>query len=163
MGWTIVLMLACGDKGQDTAGIDTGDSGEQLVLSNDGPDGEAITENSCAPNDGWALDVIIGMDESVCTEERPDDFWVRLTVFPDDFESGQEIPLGITAETKGFGFFHHGGQIENAVDGSAKLIFDGDWGEGSVYTGSYWVELESGLIIEGSFDGLHCGGQPMCG
>ena len=145
--------LACAEKETDSAETD-------LEISNVGPSGASHSENSCAPDDGLALELIVGVEETdQCTGILNEDFAVIISIWSQSITSDTPIDLSINEGV----FLYNPAEPTWATEGEVTLSFEGDWQEGTTYTGYYWMELTSGLLIEGSFSGAHCGGNPGCG
>ena len=146
------LFIACGNQ--------TGDTAETPIeISNAGPNGSSHMENSCGPTDGYALALTVGITESEeCLGEVDPNFSVVLLILGDSIESGTKIPL-LSEQVQ----FNYEDTVEFGVDGEVDFNFEGEWQEGTEFTGFYWVELEDGLIIEGGFEGVFCGGEAFCG
>ena len=68
----MTILFACGEdtKTDDTSTQDTAETSDtsdtfdtaEIEVSNVGPAGLSSSENSCAPNDGWALDIKVGLE-----------------------------------------------------------------------------------------------------
>ena len=184
---SLLLALAapgCGDKDSSTDtssssdgggvgsdGADGGDGGDGTELDN-GPGGSLVMVNSCAPNDGPALSLVIGLG-SGCDMGAPDPTapYVRINVFDGDFISD---PLGAPATWTD----NAGGNIWFAPEGSSGVSFNPSAGtvhldswegadegrpEGSAVEGWYEVVLDDGTTIGNHFSGAWCGGETMCG
>jgi len=134
-----------------------------LVLSNAGPEGPSFSENSCAPDDGWALLIRADSSGSACWVAPEHDWRIDFMVYPADFVSGAEISLGNTGATDGWGRLWQDGESTDVAAGTIRLEWTHDWADGVPYTGYYAVELTNGRVIEGTLEGSHCGGDPMCG
>ena len=146
------VFLACGDTTNDTAET-------PIEISNAGPEGSSHMENSCGPTDGGALTLTVGIIESdECLGAVDPDFSVVLQIWNSTIESGVTLPI-----LSDQAFFYHAQTVQSAIDGEVDFNFEGDWQDGIEFSGFYWIELEDGLIIQGGFEGVHCGGEIFCG
>ena len=134
----MTILFACGEdtKTDDTSTQDTAETSDtsdtfdtaEIEVSNVGPAGLSSSENSCAPNDGWALDIKVGLENvDECLGDIPDDFWMHFTIYPSDFTSNSEISLGLSGGESGTGFFQYSGSTNYIVEGTIRLDWDGDW------------------------------------
>lgn len=132
---------------EDTTGGETGTGGSA-------PD-NAVVDDSCAPNDGAALEFRIGLDAAECGAA-----WtggnLRVTLY-----QGGPLAPGVYPLDGGFG----GASFEENQDlvfgGSGSLTID-EWTEEAV-SGSYSLTFDDQSVRAGSFVGPHCLTMPMCG
>ena len=153
--YTLLLttILACGNKEEEDSG--------NIHMSNDGPDGDAYSRPSCDPTDGEAIRFVIGLEShEECSGTMNTDFAVVIELWENQImASDTSVSL-----TTGSGLFYTGeNQYTTAIDGEITVTFDGEWNSDTEYTGYYWMELESGLIIEGGFNGAYCDVDTQCG
>ena len=151
--------------GETDTGTDTGD---EPPLSN-GPGGASTMTLGCAPDDGAALVLTIGLG-SACDAGAPDPSlpFVRLTTYD---EALLNDPIGATSTWTDWQL----GQAQYAPDGSegaveavsAGTLHIDSWdplGEvGSTVTGWYTLTLDDASEIGAGFTATYCGGEPMCG
>ena len=152
--YTLLLtsILACGNKEEDSG---------LIHISNDGPAGESFSEPTCGPADGEAIRFVVGIDSSEeCPGTINTDFAVIITL-SENTVMESDTPVSLTTDS---GLLYTGeNEYTISVDGEITVTFDGDWGHETEYTGYYWMELESGLIIEGGFNGSYCEVETFCG
>ena len=172
----LACLMACSGKAdtgtEGTAGAGTAQGEPQAPLRN-GPGGSLVMSASCAPDDGRAWQLIIGLG-SACELGAPDPTkpFVRMSVYHPEL---LDQPVGTEAAWSdgehGQGAFYpsgSGGQAGTAPDGSLYLSqWDGaDSGtpeEGGTAAGWYTLTLEDGTELGAAFEGVWCGGDPMCG
>ncbi len=154
----------CSENEKDTSSSDDTslpqDSGETpLELSNNGPDGDATAINSCGPTDGPAIMTVVHTLSEVCEEEHIDTDWsVVLNLYQAEIISEQTYTIGDMASAS---FFYE--DVYIAEEGSFSLQFEGEWQEGTEFTGYYWIDGTDFPLIEGHFSGKNCAGEATCG
>lgn len=174
MEWfPLVFLLACSGKG-DTA-VEEGEEGEAgpaAPLTN-GPGGSLVMSASCAPDDGSAWQLIVGKG-SECDATTPDASapFARISVYHGELFAdpvGTEVSWSNWEQGQGT-FYPAGtaGPAGTAPDGSLYLSqWDGaDSGtpeEGGTVAGWYTLTLDDGTELGAAFEGVWCGGEPMCG
>lgn len=137
----------------DTGGDSTSESTSEST--GEGVPGNATVDDSCAPNDGAALEFRVGLDEASCGSPWSGD-QLRLLVYQGAPLSPGVYPLdGID----GAAVFDGGDGLVFGSDGSLTIEA---WTEEAV-VGSYEVTLEDNSVHSGSFVGPHCLTMPMCG
>ena len=137
-------------------------------MSTAGPDGDSVAVNSCGRADGTIYVFSIGLDEPVdvtadaaCPTDHNQDWTVVITINDDPIVSGNEYT--ITADDLSHsGVFNNSGPTD-ATGGAITIEFDGEWGEGTEYTGSYWIDSPDMPLIEGAFQGVTCIAEQGCG
>lgn len=159
-----------GSDGSD--GGDGGDGSDGGTTLDNGPGGSLVMANSCAPDDGPALSLVIGIG-SGCDMGAPDPTtpFVQITVYDGSFLSA---PVGTTLRFEDW----TAGQARYAPEGSAGPSLniptgtlhldawdgaDGDRPEGGAVSGWYELEPEGSATVGNTFTGVFCGGEPMCG
>jgi hypothetical protein len=137
----------------DTGGGSTGEStGES---TGGGAPGNASVDDSCAPDDGAALELRVGLDEASCGAPWSGD-QLSLLVY-----QGAPLTPGVYPLDGGFGasVFDAG---DGLVFGTVGSLTIESWSDEEV-VGSYEVTLEDRSMHSGSFVGPHCLTMPMCG
>ena len=134
-----------------------------IAVSNHGPEGPSVSENSCAPADGWALLIRADSSGDGCGVVPSHEWRIDFVVYPAEFAPGSVISLGNTVDAEGTGRLWQDDETTDVVSGTLELDWFHDWADGVPFTGTYAVELADGRMIEGTLDGFHCGGDPMCG
>ena len=148
------------DSASDPALEDTAvpeDTGVSMV--NQGPEGSSLAQGDCGPADDYFIRIDVNVDQIVCEAGLPDQNWSMGFNLNPDFSAGEPIPIGENSNTATFNYE----VVEPTVDGEVILDFDGTWQDQTDYSGYYWVELSSGLIIEGAFEGVFCDLGHQCG
>ena len=147
--------------------------GEGAAPLSNGPGGSLVMSASCAPDDGAAWQLVVGLG-SACDMGAPDPSvpWVRITVYhPELFEAPVDTEASWTDWQHGQATFYpsgSGGPASNSSAGSLYLsrwdgIDTGNPPEGGEVAGWYTLVLEDGTEIGAAFSGVWCGGEPMCG
>lgn len=174
------LLAACSGKDAETptgsAGSsgtteETGSGGDGAPLSN-GPGGSLLMSASCAPDDGeaWYLAIGLGSDCSI-EEADPDLPYVLLTVYhPDLLANPVGTEVSWTDWTGGSAQFAPEGVRGAAYPASAGSLYLSEWEgadtgrpEGGAVAGWYVLGLDDGSELGASFTGTWCGGEPLCG
>lgn len=147
------------DPGASTGAGDTEDGDATAGTSGDstgeGVPEHATVDNSCAPDDGAALEFRVGLAEAVCGAPWSGD-QLRLLVY-----QGAPLAPGVYPLDGGLGgaTFDDG---QGLVFGSSGSLTIESWAEDAV-VGSYEVTLEDRSVHAGDFVGPHCATMPMCG
>lgn len=137
----------------DTSG--SSDTGEEP-----GPGGPSRVERSCAPDDGAATLLVVGMDEATCEGSFDGVPHVRITLW-----EGTDWPLlpGTYPFDEGSGSAWYLGDRgiaeEYARSGSVTIVT----ATGGTVSGSYRVELDGGEVVAGAFEAMACETVPECG
>lgn len=160
-----------GDGTNGGDGTDGGDGGSGTTLDN-GPGGSLVMANSCAPDDGPALSLVIGLG-SGCDMGAPDPTtpFVQITVYDGTFLSA---PVGTTLAfedwTAGAGRYAPEGSSGPILDIPTGTLHLDDWEgaegarpEGGAVSGWYELDPEGSATIGNTFTGVFCGGEPLCG
>lgn len=156
----LLMLAACiGDKPDDSSDDSptdsTDDSGEiALEHEGEGPAGFVTIENTCAPNDGPAVELKIGLAEASCGAAWASGASLRVAIDGgwQGIAPGTYTAWGVWYDPDGDGTW-----IEGAT-GSVTI----DRVRGDHYAGRYSVSAD-GDTIEGTFGALHCYGDPLCG
>lgn len=140
---------ATADTGGESSGESSGGS------TGEGAPGNATVDDSCAPDDGAALEFRVGLDEASCGAPWSGD-QLRLLVY-----QGAPLTPGVYPLDGSFGatVFDDG---QGFVFGTVGSLTIEAWSEDAV-VGSYEVTLEDRSMHSGSFVGPHCLTMPMCG
>lgn len=134
-----------------------GSTGDDTTTGN-GTIGVAALYNDCAPNDGPAFRVEIGVSEPTCgaaweaTDKLTIHIYKMAPVAPGEFK---------------LGFPDDGDAILDTGDGSPNVATAGtltidSWTDDQV-TGSYDLTLDDNTHLAGDFAGPYCGGPFLCG
>lgn len=139
-----------------TSTTSEGDTGVDTTTG--GFSGEAAVYNDCAPNDGPAFRIEIGVSLPLCDAPWPTPDHFTITVYDAPPAAPGEYPLV---------FPNPGDAILDNGDGSPEVAIEGKviietWQADEV-SGSYDVLFEGGLHLSGSFTGPYCGGPFNCG
>lgn len=119
---------------------------------------DAALYNDCAPNDGPAFRIEIGLTSATCDAPWPTEDKFRIVLYNMAPVAPGEYLLVFPNE--GDAFLDNGdGSPQFATEG--KVIIDA-WQDDQV-TGSYDVTLDGGTHLVGSFAGPYCGGPFLCG
>lgn len=124
--------------------------------------GEAAASPSCAPNDGPAFTIEIGLTERSCASPTGG------TVLRLSFWTNTSMPAGHTWDLspnagEGQGTYTPASDPANFVAVETGTLAIDTWGADSA-TGSYDVILKDGTHLSGSFDAIPCLMNPaMCG
>ncbi len=125
-----------------------------------GPAGPSRIEASCAPDDGHATLLVVGMEEATCDSPFDGVPHVRITLW-----EGTEWPVvpGTYAFDEGSGTAWYLGERgiaeEHARSGSVTI----DTATGGTVRGTYSVELDGGETVAGAFEAMACETSTMCG
>ncbi|MDP2309287.1 MAG: hypothetical protein Q8P18_24910 [Pseudomonadota bacterium] len=155
----LVYWLAACVGGDDTSTDDDTSAGEDTgVLP--GPDGPSRVQSDCAPDDGPAVRLIVGLDEATCDSAFDGVPHVRINLWV-----GAELPLepGTYPFESGSGsaWYSPSGAGVEQYGTSGEVVVTSS--TGGVVTGTYRVELDSGAIVGGAFTADVCPDPAMCG
>ena len=158
-----------GSSGPGSTGEATGSSGDASGASDEsggtatggGVDmggakfGDATVDDSCAPDDGPALEFRLRLPAAVCGTDWSGDV-VRAMLFQGGPLAPGDYPLGGGA---GFGWWQQGDlPPESSSEGTITI----DSWEGDMVTGSYTLTF-AGAVLEGEFAGPRCPPDGLCG
>lgn len=154
----LALLAACvGDKPDDTSddtstSDDTG--GITLHHEGEGPAGSVTFQNTCAPDDGPALEFDIGLAEASCGADWASSASLRIAIDGgwNNITTGTYTAWGVWYDPDGDGNWEEGATATLTIDRV----------QGDLVEGSYRVE-SGGDTIEGSFGALNCYGDVLCG
>lgn len=127
-----------------TSGTETGEAAQA-----------ATVEDSCAPNDGAALEFKIGAVEAVCGADLAAG-GLRISLY-----LGDPLAPGVYALDGGMGLAVVEDGQEMKIGTSGAVTIDA-WSEAEV-VGSYEVTFEDQSVRAGAFVGPHCVTNPACG
>jgi hypothetical protein len=141
-----------GFTGGDSTGVgeSSGSTGGQEIV-------DATVEDSCAPNDGPALEFHFLLAAPMCGAA-----WADLAVRVNLFQGGPLAP-GSYSLAGGAGFATaQSGNKPLVMTTSGTVVIDA-W-DGDVVSGSYELDfVDAGFVISGDFVGPHCAGGGLCG
>ena len=156
------LLMGCGDKSEDTsASVDTAEETDVTPV-NAGPDGPSYAQNDCGPDDGIIYIVNIGSEAAECGSMVGLDWSVVFTIYESSIVSGQEFTIDPEVTFGNKAVFNYNME-KQASAGYIRFEFDGDWGDGTSYTGYYTISGDEVPLIEGSFEGIVCISDLQCG
>lgn len=156
--WLVFLYTACVgiDPLDDTAGTDA--SSEIGVIP--GPSGPSRIESDCAPDDGPAVRLVVGLEEGTCESAFDSVPHMRIHLWEDaDFP----IELGTYAFGSGSGSAWYASSPAGVEQygTSGEVVVDSS--SDGVVAGNYRVVLDSGVIVGGPFSAEACGDSATCG
>jgi hypothetical protein len=121
------------------------------------PVGDATVEDSCAPDDGPALEFKLELSAPTCGAS-----WATETLRVVLFQAGPLAP-GVYALDGGFGFATRQGMDEQEmVVGTSGSVTIETWDAAAV-VGSYELVFEDASERAGGFAGPVCPAMPLCG
>lgn len=135
------------DTGVDTGSTTGGGLGEPTLIV-----------NTCAPNDGPAVELRIGVADLTCDSDFPEDAPIFRIVL---YKPGP-LALGLHPidGDQGFAYFDDGGgAVVNGFTGAVNVEEE----TASGARGTYDVALDDGTALAGSFDAIYCKVDTMCG
>lgn len=133
-----------------TTGVDTTTGGDF--------GGDAAIYNDCAPNDGPAFRVEVGLTAAMCKATWPGDQKLLIHVYTMVPAAPGEYPL--VFPNAGDAQFDNGdGNLIQATEGTLVLE---SWAN-DVVTGTYDLTFDGGLHFVGAFSGPYCAGPALCG
>ena len=156
------LLLGCGDKSEDTSAPANTAEETDVTPVNAGPDGPSYAQNDCGPTDGTIYVVNVGSDAAECGSMVGLDWSVVFTIYQSSIVSGQEFTVD-PDETFGTKASFNYNMEKLATDGYIRLEFEGEWKDGTSYTGYYTISGDEVPLIEGSFEGVVCISDLQCG
>lgn len=118
--------------------------------------GDASVHDSCAPNDGPALEFRLELAAATCEAEWADE-QLRVMIFQGGPLAPGEYPLA----QNGFASLQPKG-VQDPIttnDGSLTIV---SWDDGGV-TGTYTLTFPNAEVREGAFAGPYCPGGVPCG
>lgn len=118
--------------------------------------GDASVHDSCAPNDGPALEFRLELDAATCEAGWVDE-QLRVMIF----QGGPLAPGEYSLAQNGFASLQPKG-VQDPVttnDGTLTIV---SWDDGGV-TGSYTLTFPNAEVREGAFAGPYCPGNVPCG
>lgn len=136
--------------GESTAGGDTGTTGDVIVL-------DAALNNACAPDDGPAVALRVGLVEPAC-EAKWGGESLRIVIFMAAPLQPGVYPLG-----EGLGFATRQGVDDpDFVSGTVGSVTIEAW-DGAAVVGSYEVSFADASVRAGGFSGPYCDDDILCG
>ncbi len=176
----LLWLVACTSKSGESTGTTSGTTGgggggggnTTAPLSN-GPGDSVVLSASCAPNDGPAWSLLIGLG-AACDAGAPDPSapFVHINIYDGPFMASPLAgELSWTDSSSGSLTYAPDGSngALQYIDNAALHITSWEsWsGEptevGAEVTGWYTTVLDDGTEIGAAFSGPWCGGSPMCG
>jgi hypothetical protein len=151
---TTEALTGTGSSGEPvTSGESTGDE----TSTGAPPIGDATVEDSCAPDDGPALEFKLELDAPTCGAS-----WATETLRVVLFEAGPLAP-GVYPLDGGFGFATRQGmdEPEMVVATSGSVTIEA-WDDAAV-VGGYELLFEDATVRVGGFSGPVCPAMPLCG
>lgn len=147
-----------------TTEVSTSGTGEETFADTTGESstgeptapGDASVHDSCAPNDGPALEFRLALDAATCEAGWADE-QLRVMIF----QGGPLAPGEYSLAQGGFASLQPKG-VQDPVttnDGTLTIV---SWDDGGV-TGSYALTFPNAEVREGSFAGPYCPGNFPCG
>jgi hypothetical protein len=125
--------------------------------------GESNVVRDCAPNDGPAYTVTVGLAAGTCNAMPAGPvlrirMWTKL-----DMPAGNTWDLAENSPD-GFAVYSPGGDPSNLIYSSKGTLAIKTWDEMTKVTGSYDIELTDGTHLVGDFNAAAClNDMPMCG
>jgi hypothetical protein len=120
--------------------------------------GDAALYQDCAPTDGPAFRIEVGVTSATCDAPWPTPDMLRIVVYVAAPAAPGDYPLGFP--DGGQAFLDNGdGNPEFALDGTVTI----DSWQADQVSGSYDVTFEGGTHLTGEFAGPYCGGPALCG
>lgn len=148
-----------GEGGAGGAGGGQGGSGGSAAMP---VDGESRTIRSCAPDDGPALSVEIGLASKTCGSPAGGPLLRIIFYTHIDNPAGNVFDLAPSAG-EAQAIYNPGGDPSNII-GSASGALSVDTWDMAAAKGSYDVVMNDGTHLAGTFDAIAClMDQPMCG
>ncbi len=154
----VMLLVGCPGGVDDTGSEDTSVPEDTGVLP--GPAGPSRIQSDCAPDDGPAVRLIVGLEEATCDASFDGVPHVRITLW-----EGAVFPLapGTYPFEAGSGtawYAPSGGGVEQYGTAGEVVVTAS---EGGVVTGTYRIELDSGDVVGGAFSADACESGVLCG
>jgi hypothetical protein len=145
----LLPLLGCPSEAPKDDTADTTDTSGALA----GPSGAGRQTRSCAPDDGSAVEVIIGLDGEGCEASHTGVPHVRITMW-----TAWPLPAGTHTfdASNSSAWVSADGTMEAAVTGG-ELVLAADG------TGSYTLDVQGGETYEGTFTLESCESDVMCG
>lgn len=132
-----------------TTGVDTTTGGDF--------GGDAAIYNDCAPNDGPAFRVEVGLTAAMCKATWPGDEKLIIHVYTMVPAAPGEYPL--VFPNAGDAQYDNGsGNLIQATEGTLVLE---SWAND--VSGTYDLSFDGGLHFVGAFSGPYCAGPALCG
>lgn len=148
--------LSSTDTGSETSATTSTTDGDTTTGGDFG--GDAAIYNDCAPNDGPAFRVEIGLSTAMCKATWPGDEKLLVHVYTMVPAAPGEYPLVFPNE--GDAQFDNGsGNLIQATEGTLVLE---SWAN-DVVSGTYDLHFDGGLHFVGAFAGPYCAGPALCG
>ncbi len=158
----LLLSAACTSPGEgaDSAASDSGDTDSTDTDALSGPSGAARLEPSCAPDDGRAVRLIVGMEEPGCDGAFSSVAHVRITLWEG---VGWPLAEGTYPFDSGSGTAWYareaGDPEESGRSGTVTVSATSD----GTTAGTYSVDLGGGEVVEGTFEAVTCETGEVCG
>lgn len=126
-----------------------------------GPQGWALIEDACAPDDGMAYDLLIGVGQPECGAVQAPQEWLRIAIWEG------ELPVDGTWSFEDDGEEGAGWYQPAAADEDWMMLEDGalemsDWSGEDTLEGSYEVHTEDGALLIGDFTAVRCEAPVTC-
>jgi hypothetical protein len=155
----IVALLACVAERStfDTSGDSAGTGSEAYPA---GPSGTAWATPACAPDDGGAWAIVVGVTEDACqgVSETGTPF-ARLQVWSAAPLAGDVYDIG---EGEGSGSLYTDGSGAAADDASAGVIVI-EYADEAAMSGQYALVFADASGVQGGFSATVCDGTAVCG
>lgn len=126
-------------------------------------DGEGTVSFACAPDDGPAVRLEVGLVEAGCDAAPADTQRVVMTVYGPSFPLPVGEAASFTDVDGGFGSWYSGPEdtVGQAIDAGTFTILED--GEGGLRTGGYTFTRADGAEFEGGFTVVDCNDGTICG
>lgn len=131
---------------------------EEWPSPDEGPGGDAVVRDTCAPNDGPAFELQVGLDGTSCdATAQPDQPFVSIRI----------DAAGPAPGTFHFGELAGGQGDYDAGDGNVLTNGNGwiviDAFDGETVSGSYHLVVPEVAYLSGTFEAPYCEGGGPCG
>jgi hypothetical protein len=137
-------------------------TGTPTAEPGDGPSGTATVTPDCAPDDGSALLISVGVS-STCGADAPTTPWVRFALWSGlPNADGDSVTLDASLANGNIWYYDQGGDTDWRVLAGASITFD-EYDEAGAINGSYEMTLEDTTTLTGTFDATFCDADPQCG
>ncbi len=131
-------------------GSTTGETGGVVVV-------DAAVVDACAPDDGPAVELRLGLIEPLCDSKWSDE-QLRIVLF-----TGAPLAPGVYPLDGGFGFATRQGVNDpDFISGNMGSVTIVSWDDAGV-VGDYTVTFADASVREGGFTGPYCDLSPPCG
>ena len=121
-----------------------------------------MAADACGEDDGLVYTIVINTEAKECGAQAPADWSVMITLKNGSVASGEVYQVGSDFSAAATAIFLYEEQ-SMASEGEVTIEFTGEWTDGVEFTGGYWIDGENMPLIEGSFEGVYCFAEVMCG